>query len=250
MTSCVDLLRWLEEGQGQIPAHLEAHAAACPHCQTLVAAWPELTLAGSTVRDLKAPPPLVSKLSRMARLPRPCEEAFMAMSGVLDQEAEATQRQKLVQHLGQCSSCRATWEALATLKQTGEATRAPAGVVRAAAALALPQVVRARGSRWRLAAAAAYILAGSVVLATGSGEFIGREAQEKLTTAFLYGRAAVANRLRWAAKELETWFSQSHQLAKDSLSRAFAFWRQTLGVPEENQKAAPTVQSPEEGGPS
>lgn len=248
MTACLELLRLLEEGHTELPPELAAHVADCPACSTLMAAWPAVAGAGQTVRRLQAPPSLVAKLVALPRLPLSCEQACEATSAVLHGEATEEQRKALVEHLGRCPACRAAWDVLATLKQVGEATRAPVRLLPQLAALPLPRVETERGRRWRLAAAAVYILAGTIFLASGSGDVVSREALGKISDAFFYGKAAVTNRVRWAQKEVKEWFSDTQKLARDSLSRAMSFWQETLSPREKNPRPQKHVQENEEEG--
>lgn len=248
MTPCLALLRWLETGGGELPPELAAHVAACPSCQTLVAAWPELRAAGQTVRHLEAPAELVAKVAAMPRLPVPCERACLAMGHVLDGEATPEARQALMDHLAQCPQCRAVWDSLAAVKQVGAATRAPASLLSRLAAVPLPRLATRKERRWRLAAAAVYILAGTVFFASGTTEMTSRKASGRIAEAFFYGRAAVTNRVRWAEKELREWLSQTQKLARDSLSRAWRFWHETIVPQDANQKPQKHVHEEEEEG--
>lgn len=248
MTACVEILRLLEEGHTQLPPELAAHAATCPACTTLMSAWPEVTAAGQTVRHLQAPSALVARLVALPRLPFACEQACQVFCAVLDREATPEQRKALVEHLSRCPACRTTWDTLATVKQVGGATRAPESLLPRLASTPLPRVEGQRGSRWRLAAAAVYILAGTIFLVSGSGDLVNREALSKVSEAFFYGRAAVTNRVRWAQREVSEWLSQTQKLARDSLSRAVCFWQETLSPREKNPQPQKHVQQSEEGG--
>lgn len=248
MTLCVELLRFLEEGHSQLPPELAAHVAACPACTTLMASWPEVAAAGQTVRNLRAPAALLAKLAALPRLPLACEQACEAASAVLDGEASEEQRKALLDHLAQCPACRTTWDTLATVKQVGQVTRAPQSLLPRLAATPLPRIQTKGGRRWRLAAAAVYILAGTVFLSLGNSEVISREAIAKVSDAFFYGRAAVTNRVRWAGKEVKTWLSQTQKLARDSLSKAMSFWQEQTPPQDKNPKPQkPVTQSEEEG---
>lgn len=240
MTLCVELLRFLEEGRSELPPELAAHVADCPACMTLMSAWPEVAAAGQTVRNLRAPSALLAKLSALPRLPLRCEQACEAASAVLDGEANEEQRESLLEHLAQCPACRTTWDSLAAVKQVGEATKAPQSLLPRLASTPLPRIQTKGGRRWRLAAAAVYILAGSAFLATGTSEIISREVVAKVSDAFLYGRAAVTNRVRWAERGVRAWLSQTQRLARDSLSKAVSFWQETVAPQDKN----PTVQKP------
>lgn len=248
MTTCLELLRWLEAEGGELPPELSAHAASCPACQTLVAAWPELRAAGQTVRNLKAPANLVGKLSAMPRLSVPCERACLAMGAVLDGEATPETRQALMDHLAQCPQCRAVWDSLAAVKQVGAATSAPARLLARLAAVPLPRLATRKERRWRLAAAAVYILAGTVFLASGTTDIASRKASGRIADAFFYGRAAVTNRVRWAEKEVREWLSQTQKLARDSFSRAWRFWQETVAPGDTNRKPEKRVHESEEEG--
>uniref|UniRef100_A0A7V1ZHB3 Putative zinc-finger domain-containing protein n=1 Tax=Thermoanaerobaculum aquaticum TaxID=1312852 RepID=A0A7V1ZHB3_9BACT len=247
MTLCVELLRFLEEGHSQLPPELAEHVASCPACTTLMAAWPDVTTAGQTVRDLRAPSELVAKIAALPRLPLACEQACEAATAVLDREASEEQRVALMDHLAQCPACRTTWDALATVRQVGEVTRAPQGLLPRLAAIPLPRI-ESKGRRWRLAAAAVYILAGTIFLAMGNSEVISREAVGKVSDAFFYGQAAVTNRLRWAEKEVKAWLSQTQKLARDSLSKAVSFWQETVSPQDKNLKPQKPVSEGEEEG--
>lgn len=248
MTLCVELLRFLEEGHSQLTPELAAHVADCPACKTLMGAWPEVAAAGQTVRNLRAPAALLAKLSALPRLPLACEQACEAASAALDGEASEEQRKALLDHLAQCPPCRTTWDSLATVKQVGEATKAPPGLLPRLAATPLPRVQTKGGRRWRLAAAAVYILAGTIFLGLGNSEVISREAVAKVSDAFLYGRAAVTNRVRWAEREVRAWLSQTQRLARDSLSKAVSFWQETLAPQDKNPKPQKPVSQGEEEG--
>ncbi|MFN3414436.1 MAG: anti-sigma factor family protein, partial [Thermoanaerobaculum sp.] len=166
---------------------------------------------------------------------------------VLDGEASQEQRTALLDHLAQCPACRATWDALATVKQVGEVTRAAQGLLPRLAAIPLPRI-ESKGKRWRLAAAAVYILAGTIFLSLGNSEVISREAVGKVSDAFFYGRAAVTNRLRRAEKEVKAWLSQTQKLARDSLSKAMSLWQGTVSPQDQNPKPKKPVSSGEEEG--
>ncbi len=248
MNLCVELLRLLEKGCWELPPELAAHAAKCPACTTLMAAWPEVAAAGQTVRNLRAPSALVAKLSALPRLPLACEQACEAASAVLDGEASEQQRRGLWEHLAQCSACRTAWDSLAAVKQVGEATKAPQSLLPRLAATPLPRVQSKESRRWRLAAAAVYIVAGTVFLAMGNSEVISRQGAAKVSDAFFYARAAVHNRVRWAEREVRLWLSQTQKLAWDSLSKAVSFWQETIAPQNKNPKPQkPVSQSEEEG---
>lgn len=247
MTLCVELLRFLEEGHSQLPPELAEHVAHCPTCTTLMAAWPEVTTAGQTIRDLQAPSELVARLAALPRLPLACEQACEAASAVLDREAKLEQRVALMDHLAQCPACRTTWDALATVKQIGEVTKAPQGLLLRLAAIPLPRL-ESKGRRWRLAAAAVYIIAGTIFLSLGNSEVISREAVGKVSDAFFYGQAAVTNRLRWAEREVKAWLSQTQKLARDSFSKAMSLWQGTGSPRDKNLKPQKPVSEGEEEG--
>lgn len=248
MTLCVELLRFLEEGHSELTPELATHVASCPACTTLMAAWPEVAAAGQTVRSLRAPSRLVAKLAALPRLPSACELACEAASAVLDGEASEQQRQALLDHLAECPPCRAAWDALATVKQVGAATKAPQSLLPRLVATPLPRIQTKGARRWRLAAAAVYILAGTIFLSLGNSEVISREAVAKVSDAFLFGRAAITNRVRWAQRETKRWLSQTQSLARDSLSKAVSFWQETLAPQDKNLKPQKPVSQPEEEG--
>jgi len=245
MSSCVEVLRHLEAGW-PLPEPLQAHVAACEACQALVTHWPAVHQAGATVRGATAPLALLQRLVAMPRLPHSCEAAVASMGAVLDEEATDKERQLLVTHLASCQPCRLTWEVLATCRQVGRDTKAPGVLLPRLASVALPRLAPAT-RRARLAAAVLYIVAGTLVLATGNQDWLGREVTHKVETAFFYGRAVVTNRIRWAEKQARAWFNQTQRMARESLAKALELWRTTLGTVPGNQGPQKRVSKEEEG---
>jgi hypothetical protein len=192
---------------------------------------------------------LVEKLVAMPRLPLDCEQAVTTMGHVLDDQASEEAKNRLVAHWETCSTCRATWDALAALKAVGAEVRCPGFVLPQLAAVALPRVAPA-ARRARLAAAAVYILAGGLALFSGGREWFGRDLEQKFETAFFYGRAVVENRLRSVEKQANRFLQKTQRLAHESLGQAFAFFRQAFGPSEPNPQKEKNVLSPEEDGQS
>ncbi len=246
MTLCLEVLQHLETGSGSLPAHLAEHAATCSSCLTLLASWPQVEAAGQAVRRAVAPHSLVQKLVTIPRLPLACEQVVASFGEVLDGEASPANRKRVAEHVQSCDTCRASWEALATLKQVGQQTRASGPLLPKLAAVALPRLAPA-ARRTRLAAAALYIVAGTLVLFSGNREWLGRELNQKLETTFFYGRAVVENRLRWVEKQAQAALHRTQHLARQSLSQAFEFWRQTLGGSENRKEQKPVPSNEEEG---
>ena len=248
MTACLEVLRHLESGS-PLPEPLASHLASCPACQALVASWPEVRQAGAAVRSAPAPPELVQRLAAMPRLPQPCEVAVARMGAVLDEEATDEERELLAAHLGSCQPCRVSWEVLASCKQLGRETKPPGALLPRLAAVALPRIAPA-ARRARMAAAVLYIVAGTLVLASGNQQWLGRQAAQKVETALFYGKAAVANRLRWAEKQARTWLDHTQRVARESLAKAFELWRATLGTSPQNPTPEKRVSQHEEEGRS
>jgi hypothetical protein len=189
----------------------------------------------------------------MMRLPQECERALELVSAALDGEVDESGRGELLEHLHSCASCRATWEALATLREVGSLVKA-SGRMRARLALHPTQHIAVRRPRrvfdLRLATAAAYLLAALTVFLVGNPAQVARASNSQMEKAAVYTRAAVEN--RFAAYTKDAW---GQVVAAEGWveGKAKAVWdgtRRLVGGRSENPKRSGDVVTNGKGGRS
>ncbi|HPC83865.1 MAG TPA: zf-HC2 domain-containing protein [Thermoanaerobaculaceae bacterium] len=216
MTTC-DLLRENLEAAvaGEIGDELRRHLEECAACREVVHRAAQAWEGGAMLKAIRAPAQLRKRLKAMPRLRQECEQAVELLSAALDGELDASLQGELLSHLRGCPTCQAAWEAMATLREVGSLTRAPA---RTRAALAIhPEHrlhVRRRRSPFdlRLATAAAYLLAAMTVFLLGNPAQIARAGNVPVERAAVYTRAAVENR-----------FESATQRVRDAAAAAFGW---------------------------
>jgi len=199
MTRCTWVLDRLEDTVvGALDRDVTSHLEVCSDCRELVEAATAARSNGGLFAGVKAPQALVDRLKRLPRLAAGCEHAQELIALALDDEISAGERSELLDHMHVCPACRATWDAFATLREVGAATRVPE---RFRAALAIPPrhnlTLRRRRKFFdlRLATAAAYLLAALSVAAAGNPGAIARAGTSQMEKATFYAKAAVENRL-------------------------------------------------------
>jgi len=198
MRPCDALLDHLEAGGGApLPAELAAHAAECPECRLALERTNGLAAGAQTLREVRASAELKDRLKSLPRLAPACERALSLMGAAFDSELDDADSAELMDHLHACPRCNAAWEAFATLREVGRATRPPAGL-RAAASLPPRQRIGVRRTRrffdLRLATAAAYLVAALTVVLLSNPANVARASSEQVDKAVVYTSAVVENR--------------------------------------------------------
>ena len=208
MTDCRDVLNALESRSGgPLPEDLARHLDGCSSCRLAAERRWGLAEGARLLQGVQASPELIARLKTLTRLNPACEEAVALLEDALAGSLDGASRSRFLGHLHHCAGCRNAWESLATLRQVGRATAAPP---RLRANLAIHPTLRVavrRRSRWipdlRLAAAAAYVLAGLTVLLAGSPVgWSWLEGSRVERTAF-FARAAVENRITWLSRQAQ-----------------------------------------------
>jgi len=198
MTACDAVLDSMEDAvRDELPDDAAAHAAECAACQSAVARAREQRDAGGIVAEARAPAAVRAEIKALACLAAACVTSVERMGQALDDDLADDERTALVAHLHACPRCQACWEAFATLREVGSATR-PATIVRARLSLSPRYRVDVRRrSRvdLRLATAAAYLFAALTVTLVGNPASLAREGTSRVERATVYARAAVENRL-------------------------------------------------------
>ncbi|MDD5564748.1 MAG: zf-HC2 domain-containing protein [Thermoanaerobaculaceae bacterium] len=255
MTRCDALRDRLDAAlAGALPADLAEHLAGCQACQVAVERARGLAEGESVLRAVRAPEALVRRLKQMPRLAPACEEALDALAAALDGEVAESDRGLLMEHMRTCPSCRVAWEAFATLREVGAATRAGG---RLRAALALPprrhielRRQRARFFDLRLATAAAYLLAALTVFLVSNPAQVARASSERMDQAAVYARAAVENRVSSYSERLKGSVVAAEGWARDRAAEVWNGARSLFGGARPNPKAGEHVVKGEKGGRS
>lgn len=231
MTACTDLREQLEAVlEGTLSAGLAAHLGGCAACAHVVAQARAARESSRAVAAVAAPDALKTRLKGLLRLPQGCEQAQVLIAAARDGELPDADRTVLLKHLHRCDACRASWEAFATLRETGAHARLQP---LRRAALALPPW-RRLGSRrrarfdLRLATGAAYLVAALAVVAVSNPATVARASSAGFERAAVYAGAAVENRwqsytrrLTEAASNAGTWAGEQAHKTWQSLRRPF-----------------------------
>ncbi len=253
MRPCDELLEHLEDAaDGALPPHLAEHTRACAACRELLAGGGPLRgAAGGALAGVRAPAPLVARLKAIPRLAPACEAALGLIGATFDGEVDGPARARLLDHLHGCASCRAAWEAFATLREVGAKARAPR---RLRAALAVPPrrrlALRQRRPRFdiRLATAAAYLLAAATIVLVSNPATVARASSATVERAGVYARAAVENRLSAYSRRAREAIAVAADWAENAGAAAWARGRALLGFGAENRRAAKAVDEGGQGG--
>ena len=250
---CAELLDHLEDGAaGALPAHLAEHARSCEVCRERLAHGglfrPE---EGGLMARVRAPRELVARLKSIPRLAPACDAALALIGAALDGDIDDAARARLLQHLHDCASCQATWEAFATLREVGSQVHAPR---RLRAALALPMrqrlAVRRRRPAFdlRLATAAAYLLAAATIVLVSNPATVARASSATVEKAGVYARAVVENRLEAYTRRVRETVVVAADWLQHTGADAYARGRALLGLAAENPKDAKPVEPSGQGG--
>lgn len=207
MSRCEVLLDRLEEAAaGVLPDELRRHLEECPVCQEAVARRQAVSEAAQAVSSTAVPQALLGRLKSLPRFPATCEDALDQLGEALSGSLPVAERSRFLLHLQECARCRATWEALATLREVGSAAQAPPRL-RGAAALPPRQRLAVRRRRGvfdvRLAIAAAYLFAALTVVLAGSPGALTDRGGARIASAATYARAAVENRVISYSRRLQ-----------------------------------------------
>jgi anti-sigma factor RsiW len=254
VSRCDDLLDRLDAAlAGQLPDDLAAHLAGCAACQAAVGRARGLAEGEAVLRSVRAPESLVWRLKALPRLAPACERAVESLGAALDGEIAEPERDALMEHMHECPSCRAAWEAFATLRETGGSTRA-GGRLRAALALPPRQRLQARRPRFggfdlRLATAAAYLLAALTVFLVSNPAQVARASSEGMDRAAVYARAVVQNRVSSYSERLARSLAAAEGWARGHAIEAWNAVRSLVGG-RENPKGGAHVVESEKGGRS
>lgn len=208
MTACERVMDRLRDAvAGTLPPELEEHVATCAECTRAIEKFRSLGEASKVFAGVAAPPELVARIKSMPRFPAACDVVLDSFSDALEGSLSAAQTDTFLDHLQGCARCRELWEAMATLREVGRATVAPAGL-RAAAAVPPWQRVHLRRRRTflpdlKLATAAAYLLASLAVFLLGNPASWAREGGAGVERVSRFARAAVENRIDSLAGRLQ-----------------------------------------------
>lgn len=253
MTNCRDILDTLASlPHGGMPDTLARHLAVCPSCRDAAERRLGLTEGARVLHGLQAPPELVVRLKRLTRMEPACEETVDLMDGALEGSLDGPSRSRFLDHLNWCVGCRNAWEALATLRQVGRATAVPSMLRLNLAVHPNLRIEVRRRRRWvpdlRMAAAAAYVLAGVTVLLAGSPVRWGWLEGSRLERTAFFARAAVENRAQWlsrqAREQLVVAGDRAMDAAEDIVDRA----RKAFTHDQENQQPPRRVREDGNGG--
>ncbi len=255
MSSCDALLDRLDAAlAGDLPADLSEHLAGCASCQAAVERARDMSEGESVLRSVRAPAALVRRLKALPRLAPACEQALDALAAALDGDAAEEDRGLLMEHMRACPACRAAWEAFATLREVGAATRA-GGRLRAALALPPRQRIELRRQRarffdLRLATAAAYLLAALTVFLVSNPAQVARASSEGMDRAAVYARAAVENRVSSYSERIRSSLLAAEGWARDRAAEIWNSARALVGGAPANPKAGKRVVEGGKGGRS
>ena len=252
MSTCDRVLERLDDAlAGTLPAELSAHVAGCAACRDAVERARLVAGAPGPLGGLRAPDSLVSRIAAMPRLALGCERVVEGFDDALDGRLEGAERRAFVDHLRSCPACQAGWEAFATLRQVGAATRVADDRL---AALAVHPSARLDVRRrkklvdLRLATAAAYLVAALTVMLIGNPGTIARAGTAHMELATRYARAAVENRYdAYKAKITET-AAATLSWAKTEASDLWQTIEKTFSRQHKNPPAAPHVVPDDSGG--
>lgn len=244
MKECQELLDLLE---GPTPlalsTELREHLEQCPACRQAVARWQALGEAAELLAQAPPPAALVESVKRLPRFAPACEATLEGLGDALAGTLPARDRTRFLTHLQGCPSCRATWEALATLREVGRAARAPAALC-ALAALPPRQRLALRRRRGvfdvRLAVAAAYLFAALTVALVGSPQGIAEQGAA-LARAGTYLEAAVDNRLASIARRFGESASATAAWAWDAARASWEQLQQLFAGRGENRREEQNV---------
>lgn len=245
MNSCDELLDRLEEAAtGRLPTELDRHLQECPHCQEAVAQWQAMSEAVRTTVRTVAPPDLVARLKLLPRFPAACEATLDLLGDALTGALPAAERTRFLVHLQQCASCRATWEALATLREVAHIAVAPPRL-RAAAALPPRQRLAVRRRRGlfdlKLAVAAAYLFAALTVVLAGSPGSPADGGGARIASVATFARAALENRIVSYARRLQEHVSTAGGWVSETVRETWQQVQQRLFPSRENHNGEDNV---------
>ena len=237
---------------GTLPADLAEHLAGCTACQAAVERARGMAEGESFLRSVRAPEALVRRLKALPRLAPACEQALDALAAALEGEVAEPDRGVLMEHMRACASCRAAWEAFATLREVGGATRA-GGRLRAALALPPRQHIELRRQRarffdLRLATAAAYLLAALTVFLVSSPAQVARASSQGMDRAAVYARAALENRVSSYSERIKSSLVAAEGWTRDRAVEAWNKARSLVGGNRANPKGGEHVVENEKGG--
>lgn len=253
MTECERVLEHLEELLSGEPldAGQAAHLERCSQCAELLRRARAMGEGGSVLHTLTAPAQLKQSLKTMMRLPQACERAIGLLSAAMDGEIDENGRGELLEHLGSCPACRATWDALVTLREVGSAVKV-SGRMRARLALHPSQHLSMRRPRrlfdLRLATAAAYILAALTVFLVGNPAQVARASSFGMEKAAVYTRAAVENRFAAYSKATIDRLVAVEGYVEGKAKSIWEGTRRLLGGSRENPKRSGDVVRNGQGG--
>ena len=208
MNACDRVMERLRDAvAGTLPPDLSAHVATCAECTRAIEKFRSLGEASKVFAGLTAPPDLVARIKSMPRFPAACDVVLDRFSEALEGTLSADETDTFLDHLQVCNRCREVWEAMATLREVGRATVAPASL-RDAAATPPWQRVHLRRRRTflpdlKLATAAAYLLASLAVFLLGNPASLAREGSAGVERVSRFARAAVENRIDSLADRLQ-----------------------------------------------
>lgn len=252
MTTC-DLVRENLESAvaGELEAELRRHLEECAGCRDTVRRAAQSGEGGAMLHSIRAPAELKARLKAMTRLRQECEQALERFSPALDGELDAAGQGELLQHLRACSTCQGAWEAMATLREVGSITKAPART-RAALAVHPDSRIAVRRRRrpldLRLATAAAYLLAAMTVFLIGNPAQIARASNVPVERAAIYTRAAVENRFESVTRRVREGAAAAYDWAGDRAVDVWNGMRGLLGRKPENPKPSGSVVPDGNGG--
>jgi hypothetical protein len=247
MKGCDDVLARLDEllADPGCDAELAAHLASCERCAELAGRVRATEEGGNVIHEVKASAALKGRLKGMLRLPQACERAVELAGQALDSEISSDGRSELLGHIHECAPCRATWEALATLREVGSQVKVTPHLMAKLHLHPSQHIATYRRPRrafdLRLATAAAYLLVALTVALVGNPATVARASSDRLEKASVYTRAAVENRFdaytRRALKGLDD--------AQDrTVARAQKIWKDIKSLfasDHENPKASSDV---------
>ena len=182
------------------------------------------------LHEVKASVALKSRLKGMMRLPQECEHAVELAGAAFDGEITEAGRSELLNHIHQCPACRASWEALATLREVGAQVKATPHL-HARLRLHPTQHVatrqRHRSFDLRLATAAAYLLAALTVALLGNPATVARASNDRFEKVGVYTKAAVENRFAAYSKGVLAHIGEAEGFVQ---AKALAIWKDLKGL--------------------
>jgi len=240
MTLCETLLDQLDAAvAGTLPAQLAEHLAGCPECREAVERAGDLSLPA-----VHAPASLKQRIKAMPRLSPGCEQAIellaLALEGGLSEDDRAT----FVGHLHDCASCKAVWEAFATLREVGTSVRTPERLRAGLAVVPTRRVEMRRRARFfdlRLATAAAYLIAALTVTLLSNPATLARASSERMDEAATYATAAVQNRFSSYSRRVLATVVTAEGWIRDHAVKVWEQAKSVVGGAQENSKAGRSV---------